>query len=181
MEAQENIIMQKTKPKLTKKQRGFVKDYLETGNATQAVLKNYNVKDRIVAKSVGSENLSKPYIRDVIQEALSDELLEQKHLELLNAVTLQRFTFKVSDDDDVIRDTISKLAGHEVIYIREDADGKTAYIRIPDANTQDKALDKAYKIKGTYAPEKHSSIVLNIDDNARDKTKSAISRFLQRD
>lgn len=59
--------MTQKKQKLTKKQRGFVNDYVDTENGTQAVMKNYNVKDNIVAKSVASENLAKPYIMEAIE------------------------------------------------------------------------------------------------------------------
>ena len=76
--------------KLTKKQQGFVKDYIETDNATEAIINNYpNVKDRIVAKSMGSENLAKPYIKEAIEslaDRIPDELITEKHLALLNKV-----------------------------------------------------------------------------------------------
>jgi hypothetical protein len=32
---------------------------------------------------------------------------------------------------------------------------RLARFAVPDKLTQDKALDKAYKVKGSYAPEKH--------------------------
>lgn len=53
--------------KLTKKQQGFVKDYIETGNATEAVINNYDIKDNATARSIGSENLTKPNIQAVIE------------------------------------------------------------------------------------------------------------------
>ena len=73
--------------KPTLKQKRFAKKYLETGNATEAAMQNYNVKSREVAKVVGSENLTKPNVRKLI-ESYADkaalriqELSEQgKHL-----------------------------------------------------------------------------------------------------
>jgi phage terminase small subunit len=53
--------------KLTKKQRGFVKDYLDTDNATEAAERNYDVKNRNVANAIGAENLAKPSIQQVIE------------------------------------------------------------------------------------------------------------------
>lgn len=50
-----------------------------------------------------------------------------------------------------------------------------------EPNARLKATDQVFKVRGTYAPEKHASVALNIDDNTRTKTKSAISRFLSRD
>ena len=80
----------KKKRRLTKKQRGFVKDYIETENGTEAAMRNYNLKSRIVARSVGSETLALPYVRDAIQEALPDELLAKVHMEGLEATRLGR-------------------------------------------------------------------------------------------
>ncbi len=50
----------------TKKQRGFAKDYVETGNGTQAALKNYDTKSPDVAASIAVENLGKPKVRELI-------------------------------------------------------------------------------------------------------------------
>jgi phage terminase small subunit len=51
--------------KLRPKQKLFVKNYIDNGgNGTQAIIDaKYDVKDRIVAKSMASENLTKPDIR----------------------------------------------------------------------------------------------------------------------
>jgi phage terminase small subunit len=50
----------------TKKQRGFAKDYVESGNGTQAALKNYDTNKPGTAKSIASENLTKPNVRVLI-------------------------------------------------------------------------------------------------------------------
>lgn len=78
---------------LTKKQREFVKEYAKTENGTQSALKAYDVKDETVAASVATENLRKPYIATAIEEVkrtlaerIPDELLEKRHLDLLNKV-----------------------------------------------------------------------------------------------
>lgn len=73
---------------LTKKQQGFVKDYLETGNATEAVRRNYNVSDDLTARVIGSENLTKPNIQEVIKslaERIDDDTLILKHRQFLNS------------------------------------------------------------------------------------------------
>lgn len=74
--------------KLTKKQQGFVEDYLETGNATEAAERNYDVKNRNVANNIGAENLAKPSIRvviDTLAERISDDELILKHKEFLHS------------------------------------------------------------------------------------------------
>lgn len=55
--------------RLTKKEKGFVKDYLDTGNATIATLKNYDTTNKAVAASIGSENLTKQKVQDALQGA----------------------------------------------------------------------------------------------------------------
>ncbi len=115
--------------KLTKKQRGFVKDYLETGNGTKAALNNYDTDNPKVAQVIASENLSKPMIVNALAEALPDELLAQVHLEGLSAYR----TWGYGDD------------------AREE----------PDYATRHRYLDSAYKLKGSYAPEKSVALQVN--------------------
>jgi len=74
--------------KLTKKQRIFVKEYVKDENGTQAAIKAYDIKDNPTARSIGSENLTKPNIISAIKaiaDRIPDELLEQVHLEGLGA------------------------------------------------------------------------------------------------
>jgi len=64
--------------KLTIKQKKFVKEYIETGNATEAAARVYDVTDRNSANSIGSENLAKlaEPIADVMDRVgLTDEYL----------------------------------------------------------------------------------------------------------
>lgn len=53
--------------KLTKKEKGFAKDYLETGNGTQSALSNYDTEDENTAASIASENLRKPKIIEYLE------------------------------------------------------------------------------------------------------------------
>lgn len=120
--------------KLTKKQKGFVKDYVKTEDATQAALNHYDVKDgkvskERVAEAIGSENLSKPIIQEAIKsiaDRIPDELLEKVHLEGLKA---------------------GRLIGTELEA---------------DYAVRHKYLDSAYKLKGSYAPDKTLNINMNI-------------------
>ncbi len=57
--------------KLTKKQKGFISDFVETGNASLAARQNYDVIDEATARSIGSENLTKPNIKQAVSEALA--------------------------------------------------------------------------------------------------------------
>jgi len=56
--------------KLTYKQKAFVNEFVKTKNATTSAMNVYDVKSREVAKSIGTENLSKPAIRQSIETLL---------------------------------------------------------------------------------------------------------------
>lgn len=156
------------KQKLTKKQRGFVKDYIATESATEAAARNYKVKDRIVAKAVGSENLTKPYIQDAIREALGDDYLAEKHQQLFDQKKIDYFVFAKSMSDEEIIDHVASV-GIKVITIRESDKGKLAFYSIADTQAMKGALEMAYKIKGSFAPEK--TVNLNIEVEADDEVK----------
>jgi len=125
--------------KLTKKEKNFVKEYVKTGHGVESVLKTYDTKDYSTAGNIASENLKKPKIIDAIMsiaERIPDELLEKVHLEGLVAT-------KIS--------SIRKLTPDGPEDIEE-----------PDYATRHKYLDSAYKLKGSYAPDKNININMNV-------------------
>lgn len=128
--------------KLTMKQNRFVKDYIKTGNATQAALNNYDIKaeDKLnVAGAIGSELLTVPKVAMAIEEALPQETLYEIHREGL-------FASKPFFNE----------AGEKV---SEEA----------DFSVRHKYLDTAYKLKGSYAPDKH--VTVNITAEPSDRIK----------
>lgn len=132
---------------LTKKQKGFVKDYAKTGNGTQAVLKNYDTTDYATASVIAVENLEKPRIIKALAERLPDDLLEERHLELLNK-----------------RETHIYSTGRGKGY-------KVHKIDLgPEVQAVSKGLDMAYKIKGSYAPEKSQRLQVNLNGHSEDKS-----------
>jgi L-serine deaminase len=54
--------------KLTLKQRKWIKEYIKTGNATEAAVRVYDVADRDSARAIGSENLAKLAFNDLMEE-----------------------------------------------------------------------------------------------------------------
>ena len=161
-----NRTMDKKKPKakLTKKEKGFVTDYLATGNGTDAAMKNYKAKNRNTAGVIAHAKLRNVKIANVIQDALSDENLLAKHHQLLHAITLEKLKFDDNESDEVIKTLIENMDGYTLLHIVEyknkdgEVYGKYAYVKAPDNTVQEKALDKAYKIKGSYAAEKKEII-----------------------
>lgn len=63
---------------LTKKEKGFADDYLDTGNGTRSALNNYDTQDENSAASIASQNLRKLKILDYLQsqsEAVSSNMV----------------------------------------------------------------------------------------------------------
>jgi phage terminase small subunit len=52
--------------RLSKKEQGFVADYIDSGNGTQAALKNYDTESENSAASIASQNLRKVKIQEAI-------------------------------------------------------------------------------------------------------------------
>lgn len=138
--------------KLTRKEEGFVNDYVATGNGTQSALKNYDTDDYKTASVIASENLDKPRIQRAIAERLPDDFLEQKHKELFSLKRIDYFVFPKNMEDEEIIQHVS-AQGLTVITVRESDKGKMAFYSIPDGQAMSKALDMAYKIKGAYGDE----------------------------
>lgn len=60
----------------THKQKQFVKEYIKTGNATEAASRVYKTKNRNSAKSIGSENLTKLDISSALEnQGINEEYL----------------------------------------------------------------------------------------------------------
>jgi hypothetical protein len=47
-----------------------------------------------------------------------------------------------------------------------------------DANARLKATDQVFKVKGSYAPEKHQNMNINVNVEAREKSRAVIRQYL---
>lgn len=54
--------------KLTKKEKGFADDFIDTGNGVQSALNNYDTTDYSTAGAIASQNLKKLKIQAYIQD-----------------------------------------------------------------------------------------------------------------
>jgi phage terminase small subunit len=73
------------KRKLTLKQERFAREYIKEGNASEAVRRAYpNVKTPLSVRVVGSENLTKPNIRERIDELLAEEMSKREVASILS-------------------------------------------------------------------------------------------------
>lgn len=86
---------------LSRKQAGFVRDYLETGNGTQAALKNYNVQGKNkenIAASIAKENLTKPQIKEFLDKAATGAI--SRIIEL--SMTAENETVRLAANKDIL-------------------------------------------------------------------------------
>lgn len=99
--------------------------------------------------------------KELIEKHLSDDILTKSHRELLEQKQLAYFTFSKAMSDEEIIEHVN-AAGFDVIVVRESDKGKLAFYSIDDANAKKSALDMAYKLKGSYAPDKNININMNV-------------------
>lgn len=167
--------------RLTKKEKKFVVAFADTGNGTQAALQAYDTTDPASAAVIASKELRKVKILDALDAINTDERLEDKHNALLESSTLEKLSFDDDEDDDVIAQVVSQLPGYKLLYIRRNltSNGEVlscyAYVSAPNDFIQDKALDKAYKLKGKYAAEKHLNV--NVEVEATEEIKEATKKL----
>lgn len=93
--------------RLTKKQREFVNEYVETGNGVQAALKAYDTTDYGTANAIATENLQKPAIIQELNvlgfdantaKGVVSEILRERGAEPQHRLKAAELVFKVNGD-----------------------------------------------------------------------------------
>ncbi len=159
--------------KLTPKQKKFADEYIKTGNATQSAIEaGYSKK---TARSVGSENLTKPDISEYIAKRLEkidkEKIAEQKEiLEFMTRVMRRQETEQVtnvlkkptvltvhgSGDDN----TYEKVVNEEVVEVSEVAGSVGDAIRAADLLSK---LIKPSKEETSYEDDKARKMKADAD------------------
>lgn len=120
--------MEKTKKAdLTVKQAKWLKAYIETGNATEAAMMSYDTTDRVVAATIGYQNVRKLQIDDLMEEmGLTDVALINIGSEGMTKSVKQSITGEVYPDYGVRHrywETMLKLK--KKLDRKEDNNGNT--------------------------------------------------------
>ena len=118
------MVMIVAEKKLTAKQQRFCDEYLIDLNATQAAIRaGYSEK---TAKQIANENLSKPYLKEYIQERM-----EQKEKEL------------IADSTEVMKYLTSVLRGQSEssVLARDDIGADRVIKKPPDEKERLKAAE----------------------------------------
>ena len=159
--------------KLTPKQKKFADEYIKTGNATQSAIEaGYSKK---TARSVGSENLTKPDISEYIAKRLEkidkEKIAEQKEiLEFMTRVMRRQETEQItnvlkkptvltvhgSGDDN----TYEKVVNEEVVEVSEVAGSVSDAVRAADLLSK---LIKPSKEETSYEDDKARKMKADAD------------------
>jgi phage terminase small subunit len=103
--------------RLTAKQEGFVKDFLETKNASEAVRRNYDITNVNSASVIGTENLANLSIQERIKT------LKSKYIEdSFSAYEKQKEIMLKTDNEELINKIANKIqdrAGFTPVYRQE--------------------------------------------------------------
>lgn len=109
--------------------------------------------------------------KELIEQHLPEDLLTHVHQDLLVSSNIGKIPFGYNTSDAEIRNTLDGLGleiiGIEIVYKNGDEDmpiGKDVRVKQPDRNTRLKAIDLAYKLRGSYAPDK-----LDVNDSQASK------------
>src|SRR3990167_7167966 len=101
---------------LTKKQKGFIKDFIKTGNATKAALNNYDIEaedKENTAGAIGSRELRKDKIQKELKPAL--ERYQKELTAILDAMELKDKSSEeyrtLVDASDKVQKQIQLLSG----------------------------------------------------------------------
>lgn len=134
---------------MTPKQKKFCLEYASSGNATESAIKaGYSKK---TARSVGSENLSKPDIQKELKR-LADEMASQK---IASAREMQ----------EILTSIIRQEATEEVIVVEGCGDGiSEAVTKTKKPSTRDaiKAIETLAKMQGLFDTSTNVNLVIPV-------------------
>ena|SRR2546429_861275 len=81
----------------TLKQREFVREYVKSGNGTQAAIAAYDTKDPLIASTIANQNLNKPQVQQLLEQALIEAGLTDSEI----AGSLRKVVQKGLDSEKV--------------------------------------------------------------------------------
>lgn len=146
--------MSQTRQRLTKKQKGFVKDYVETENGTQAALKNYDTNDYKTASVIAAENLDKPSIRVAIEnhrktlkQALIDKGITEDYLATKVETLLEAKTATGEPDYNAVDKGLRHATGFYGVDTEPEKQTKNTYNFIFNQDVQNQIREIESKIK----------------------------------
>lgn len=122
--------------KLTVKQQKFADEYIITGNASEAAIKaGYSKK---TARSVGAENLTKPYIKEYINKRLS-ELKEERLMSVEEALMISASIARGEHQQ-----SYTKIYNN----LKDEVDKEVTYTITPRIEERQRSIEHILKVHG---------------------------------
>lgn len=97
---------------------------------------------------------------DLMEEFLPENLVAQRHGELMNASAIESYTFSQDEKrgreltDEEVRAVVESVPGCKLIYIKRGKyTGTVAFFQTPDMKARKEAVELTYKLRGKFAPE----------------------------
>lgn len=115
--------------------------------------------------------------KELMEEYLPDAEIAKRHQELMEQTKTEYFVFPKKMSDAEIEEKVT-AAGLTLIVIQDGEKGRYAFYSVKDAAAVSKALDMAYRLKGSYAPEKKLVGNIDLNDKHRDKSEDLINGIL---
>lgn len=117
--------------KLTKKQKAFADEVIETGNGTQSALKTYDTEDYSTAGMIASENLKKPKIIEYIESHAPGAMLRIVEI----SKTAKNEAVKLSANKDIVdragfqpsKEKESQGNTYNLVFVLNQAKNEDAY------------------------------------------------------
>jgi phage terminase small subunit len=141
--------------KMTEKQKRFCDEYLIDLNATQAAIRaGYSKK---TAQQMGTENLSKPVIKEFIEQRMAEK---EKKL--------------IADQDEVLKYLTSVLRGEtesEIVVVEGTGMGESSARKVqkaPDEKERLKAAELLGKRYGIFKDKVQAEVVLPVFEGEED-------------
>jgi len=98
----------------------------------------------------------------LMQKNLPDDLISQKHNELLSSMTIDHYIFPNAVTDEMIKQILDQVAGCKLLRVQRNPQWARAFFAVPDNRSRKDAIDMAYKLKGKYpkgSQEEHEVII----------------------
>lgn len=135
----------------TEKQKEAIKNVVENrGNVSKAMRDaGYSKK---TAKNPKNLTESKTW-EELMNQYLPDDLLAQKHNELLKSTCIEHMVFPLNITDKEIKELLNSVNCEPRKY-QHSEQATHVWFWARDNMAIKNALDLAYKLKGSYAPEK---------------------------
>lgn len=108
-------------------------------------------------------------------DKLEEELEPQGNGGALKRRKKKKPIIKKGLSHEEIKQIVESVPGCKLIYIKNDSFlGQVAFFQSPDNRTQKDALDMAYKLRGSFAPEKHAVYQTGLEDLSDEELAMAL-------